>query len=51
LLKTLRLGDFVCKRIRLVVEIDGNTHYADAGIAHDARRTERAFSEQFLSGG
>lgn len=32
--------DFVCKRIRLVVEIDGNTHSADAGIAHDARRTD-----------
>jgi very-short-patch-repair endonuclease len=39
LLKTLRVVDFVCKRIKLMVEIDGDTHYADAGIAHDARRT------------
>lgn len=32
--------DFVCKRIKLVVEIDGVSHFSDAGTAHDARRTE-----------
>lgn len=32
--------DFVCKRIKLVVEIDGDSHFSDAGMAHDARRTE-----------
>src|SRR5690606_38711800 len=31
--------DFICKRIGLVVEIDGDSHYDAAGIAHDARRT------------
>ncbi|MCP8883347.1 endonuclease domain-containing protein [Devosia sp. XJ19-1] len=31
--------DFVCKSQKLVVEIDGDTHYSDAGIAHDERRT------------
>lgn len=31
--------DFVCKSRKLVVEIDGDTHYSDAGIAHDAQRT------------
>lgn len=32
--------DFACKRIKLVVEIDGDSHFSDAGTAHDARRTE-----------
>ena len=31
--------DFVCKRTRHVVEIDGGSHYDAAGMAHDARRT------------
>ena len=31
--------DFVCKSRKLIVEIDGDTHYSDAGIAHDAQRT------------
>jgi very-short-patch-repair endonuclease len=31
--------DFVCKAQKLIVEIDGDTHYSDAGLAHDARRT------------
>jgi very-short-patch-repair endonuclease len=32
--------DFICKRIKLVVEIDGDSHYDAAGVAHDARRTD-----------
>jgi len=32
--------DFICKRIKLVVEIDGDSHYDAAGMAHDIRRTE-----------
>jgi very-short-patch-repair endonuclease len=40
--------DFVCKRIGLVVEIDGDSHYTEAGQRHDARRTaylgERGYS-------
>lgn len=40
LLKTLQVVDFVGKRIGLVVAIDGYTHSADAGIAHDARRAD-----------
>ncbi|HEV7345892.1 MAG TPA: endonuclease domain-containing protein [Devosia sp.] len=31
--------DFICKRIGLVIEIDGDSHYDVAGQAHDARRT------------
>ena len=31
--------DFVCKSKKLIVEIDGDTHYSDAGVAHDAQRT------------
>jgi very-short-patch-repair endonuclease len=31
--------DFVCHRARLIVEIDGVSHYTDQGIAHDAART------------
>lgn len=31
--------DFICKRARLVIEIDGDSHYDDRGIAHDAART------------
>ncbi|MBJ6987458.1 DUF559 domain-containing protein [Devosia sp. MC521] len=31
--------DFCCKRMKLVVEIDGDTHATDAELAHDAART------------
>jgi len=31
--------DFCCKRVGLVVEIDGDSHCEAAGIRHDARRT------------
>ncbi len=31
--------DFVCKREKLIVEIDGDSHYSDAALAHDAART------------
>ncbi|KKC35695.1 hypothetical protein WH87_16640 [Devosia epidermidihirudinis] len=31
--------DFVCKRSKLVVEVDGDSHFDAAGLAHDARRT------------
>jgi len=31
--------DFVCKRAKLVFEIDGDSHYDAAGIAGDLRRT------------
>ncbi|SMQ85563.1 Very-short-patch-repair endonuclease [Devosia lucknowensis] len=31
--------DFVCKGKKLIVEIDGDTHYSEAGLAHDERRT------------
>ena len=39
--------DFVCKRSKLIVEIDGDTHYSDDGIAHDARRTAFLESRRF----
>jgi very-short-patch-repair endonuclease len=31
--------DFVCKRAKLIVEIDGETHFSETGVEHDARRT------------
>ena len=31
--------DFACKRARLVFEIDGDSHYEEAGIARDRVRT------------
>ncbi|MGV8955188.1 MAG: endonuclease domain-containing protein [Cypionkella sp.] len=31
--------DFACHRARLVVEIDGDSHYTEEGIARDAVRT------------
>lgn len=31
--------DFVCKSKKLVVEIDGDTHFSEVGAAHDAQRT------------
>ena len=31
--------DFVCHRARLIVEIDGDSHYSEDGIARDAVRT------------
>ncbi|SFC88671.1 Very-short-patch-repair endonuclease [Devosia psychrophila] len=32
-------ADFVCKREKLIIEIDGGGHYGDEGAARDARRT------------
>ena len=31
--------DFVCHRARLIVEIDGDSHYTEPGISRDAVRT------------
>lgn len=32
--------DFVCKSKKLIVEIDGETHFSDSAMAHDAQRTD-----------
>jgi very-short-patch-repair endonuclease len=32
------IADFACVPLRLVLEVDGSTHYSDEGIAHDRRR-------------
>ena len=32
--------DFCCKSRKLVVEIDGDSHFSDAGISRDAVRTD-----------
>ncbi|GLQ10176.1 endonuclease [Devosia yakushimensis] len=32
--------DFACKRARLIFEIDGDSHFSDAGIAADRIRTQ-----------
>lgn len=31
--------DFVCKRSKLIFEIDGDSHYGADGVARDARRS------------
>ena len=33
------IADFYCSRLRLVIEIDGDSHFTDRGDAYDARRT------------
>lgn len=33
------IADFACIRARLVIEVDGPSHFTEAGRAHDARRT------------
>ena len=33
------VADFVYKRAKLIVEIDGETHFSEAGVAHDRQRT------------
>ncbi|MEQ3650963.1 endonuclease domain-containing protein [Hyphomonas sp.] len=33
------IADFACAELRLVVEVDGDTHSEPDEIAHDARRT------------
>jgi len=40
--------DFVCFKHRLIVEVDGNQHGEDAGLAHDARRDARLAEQGFL---
>jgi very-short-patch-repair endonuclease len=32
--------DFYCAKLKLVIEVDGNSHYTEAGMAHDALRTQ-----------
>lgn len=32
--------DFVCKRNKLIFEIDGDSHYSDEGIERDVARTD-----------
>ena len=33
------IGDFYCSRVRLVIEIDGESHFTEVGERHDASRT------------
>src|SRR5258708_1380683 len=33
------IGDFYCTRVRLVIEIDGESHFTEVGERHDASRT------------
>ena len=33
------VADFYCSSARLVIEIDGDSHFTAAGAAHDAQRT------------
>jgi very-short-patch-repair endonuclease len=32
--------DFYCAELRLVIEVDGNTHFTDDGKAYDLERTQ-----------
>ena len=34
------IADFYCPSAKLVIELDGHSHYTDAGRLYDARRTE-----------
>jgi len=33
------VADFYCPKLRLVVEIDGDSHYSDEAAQYDAKRT------------
>jgi very-short-patch-repair endonuclease len=33
------IADFYCSRLRLVIEIDGDSHFTDRGETYDAKRT------------
>ena len=33
------IADFYCAKARLIIELDGNQHYTEAGIEHDENRT------------
>src|SRR5688500_19142349 len=33
------VADFYCSRHRLVIEVDGDSHYTDRAPSHDGRRT------------
>jgi very-short-patch-repair endonuclease len=33
------IADFYCSRLRLVIEIDGDSHFTSSGQSHDAQRT------------
>src|SRR5689334_9459483 len=33
------IADFYCSRLRLVIEIDGDSHFTDRGDTYDAKRT------------
>jgi very-short-patch-repair endonuclease len=43
----LYIADFYCSSRRLVIEIDGDSHFSDAGERYDTART-RALAEQQL---
>ncbi len=32
--------DFYCAELKLVIEVDGDTHFTDQGITYDAERTQ-----------
>ena len=32
-------ADFYCAKAMLIIELDGNQHYTEDGLAHDAERT------------
>ena len=33
------IGDFYCAALKLVIEVDGNSHFTEAGRAYDVERT------------
>lgn len=34
------IADFYCAKLKLVIEIDGDSHYTNEGLLYDQRRTE-----------
>ena len=34
------IADFYCAKLKLVIEVDGDSHYTDNGLLYDKERTE-----------
>ena len=41
------IADFLCRELRLIVEVDGATHSTEAEISHDAKRTSQLQSSGY----
>ena len=39
------IADFYCSRLRLIIELDGDSHYCDGAQQYDERRTKQLEAE------